>query len=256
MIGPTGVGKTEISRRLAKLAKAPFIKVEATKFTEIGYVGRDVESIIRDLVEISLVQTRKSLRKSVSAKAEAASEKRLIDALVGASASDETKTKFLHLLREHQLDEREVEISLLDNSTASMPTIDIPGMPGASMGMISLGDLLGGAPQKYKTRKLKVSEAFKVLIDEESDKLLDNETIIAEAIKAVENVLEEMELLDKERLLVFNKIDKLTEEELEEIEKEYKDAVFVSAYNRKSFDNMLIKISYYFFKEGMDLFNE
>ncbi len=200
MIGPTGVGKTEISRRLAKLAKAPFIKVEATKFTEIGYVGRDVESIIRDLVEISLVQTRKSLRKSVSAKAEAASEKRLIDALVGASASDETKTKFLHLLREHQLDEREVEISLLDNLTASMPTIDIPGMPGASMGMISLGDLLGGAPQKYKTRKLKVSEAFKVLIDEESDKLLDNETIIAEAIKAVEN----------DGIVFIDEIDKIT----------------------------------------------
>ena len=161
MIGPTGVGKTEISRRLAKLAKAPFIKVEATKFTEIGYVGRDVESIIRDLVEISLVQTRKRLRKSVAASAEAAAEKRLIEALVGSSSGDETKAKFLQMLREHQLDDREVEISLLDTSNSSMPTIDIPGMPGASMGMISLGDLLGGTPQKYKTRKLKVKDALK-----------------------------------------------------------------------------------------------
>ena len=200
MIGPTGVGKTEISRRLAKLANAPFIKVEATKFTEIGYVGRDVESIIRDLIEISLVQTRKKLRKSVAATAEAAAEKRLIDALVGSSSGEETKTKFLQMLREHQLDEREVEISLLDTSNSSMPTIDIPGMPGASMGMISLGDLLGGTPQKYKTRKLKVKDAFNTLIDEESDKLLDNENITAEAIKAVEN----------DGIVFIDEIDKIT----------------------------------------------
>ena len=200
MIGPTGVGKTEISRRLAKLAKAPFIKVEATKFTEIGYVGRDVESIIRDLVEISLVQTRKNLRKSVSAKAESSAEKRLIDALVGNDAGEETKAKFLQMLRNHQLDEREIEISLLDNSNASMPTIDIPGMPGASMGMISLGDLLGGMPQKYKTRKLKVTDAFKALVDEECDKLLDNEMITAEAIKAVEN----------DGIVFIDEIDKIT----------------------------------------------
>lgn len=200
MIGPTGVGKTEISRRLAKLAKAPFIKVEATKFTEIGYVGRDVESIIRDLVEISLVQTRKNLRKSVSAKAESSAEKRLVDALVGNDAGEETKAKFLQMLRNHQLDEREVEISLLDNSNASMPTIDIPGMPGASMGMISLGDLLGGMPQKYKTRKLKVTDAFKALVDEECDKLLDNEMITAEAIKAVEN----------DGIVFIDEIDKIT----------------------------------------------
>ena len=200
MIGPTGVGKTEISRRLAKLAKAPFIKVEATKFTEIGYVGRDVESIIRDLVEISISQTRKHLRKSVCAKAESAAEKRLIEALVGVAAGEETKTKFLQMFREHQLDDREVEVSLLENASSSMPTIDIPGMPGASMGMISLGDLLGGTPQKYKTRKLKVGDAFKALVDEESDKLLDNEAITAEAVKSVEN----------DGIVFIDEIDKIT----------------------------------------------
>lgn len=200
MVGPTGVGKTEISRRLAKLAKAPFIKVEATKFTEIGYVGRDVESIIRDLTEIAVHQTRKSMRKSVCAKAESSAEKRIIDALVGESSGEETRNKFLDMLRNHQLDDREIEISLLDNSPNQMSSIDIPGMPGASMGMISLGDLLGGSAQKYKMRKLKVSEAQKILIDEECDKLLDNDAITEAAIKAVEN----------DGIVFIDEIDKIT----------------------------------------------
>ncbi len=200
MVGPTGVGKTEISRRLAKLAKAPFIKVEATKFTEIGYVGRDVESIIRDLTEIAVHQTRKSMRKSVCAKAESSAEKRIIDALVGESSGEETRNKFLDMLRNHQLDDREIEISLLDNSPNQMSSIDIPGMPGASMGMISLGDLLGGSAQKYKIRKLKVSEAQKILIDEECDKLLDNDAITEAAIKAVEN----------DGIVFIDEIDKIT----------------------------------------------
>ena len=200
MVGPTGVGKTEISRRLAKLAKAPFVKVEATKFTEIGYVGRDVESIIRDLVEIALNNTRKEMRKSVTAKAELAAEERVLEALVSLNASDETKQKFRKLLRENQLNDKEIEISVLDNSNASMPTIDIPGMPGAQMGMISLGDLLGASGTKYKTKKMKVGEAYDILIAEESDKLLDNDQIVKAAIEAVEN----------DGIVFIDEIDKIT----------------------------------------------
>ena len=201
MVGPTGVGKTEISRRLAKLAKAPFIKVEATKFTEIGYVGRDVESIVRDLVEIALHNERDKQRKTMVVKAEAAAEERVLDALVGDNAGEETRQKFRKLLRENQLNEREIEIKVLDNSNASMPTIDIPGMPGASMGMISLGDLIGKPfGDKYKTKKMKVGDAYKVLVDEESDKLIDDEATTQAAIKAVEN----------DGIVFIDEIDKIT----------------------------------------------
>lgn len=188
MVGPTGVGKTEISRRLAKLAKAPFIKVEATKFTEVGYVGRDVESIVRDLLEVAIIQTKEEIRKNVVAQAEIAAEDRVLETLVGVDANEETRQKFRKMLRENKLNDREIEISLIDSSNPSMPTIDIPGMPGAQMGMISLGDILGKPfGEKYKTKKMKIGDAYKVLIAEESDKLMDNEQVITAAINAVEN---------------------------------------------------------------------
>lgn len=188
MVGPTGVGKTEISRRLARLVKAPFVKVEATKFTEIGYVGRDVESIIRDLVEVAINTTKKEQRKAVSVKAQTAAEERILKALVGKDSGEETRQKFRELLRNGSLNDKEIEIEIIDNGSNSMPTIDIPGMPGAQMGMISLGDLLSKPfGDKYKTRKMKVSEAQKIIMEEESDKLLDNDAITALAIKSVEN---------------------------------------------------------------------
>lgn len=186
MIGPTGVGKTEIARRLAKMADAPFIKVEATKFTEIGYVGRDVESIIRDLLDISLKITREQMRNSVKAKAELLAEERVIDALVGTSASPETRDKFKKMLRNGELDDKEIEISLIDNSANTFPTFDIPGMPGAQMGMMSLGDLLGKPNASYKKRKVLVKDSYELLLNEESDKMLDEDVIKKEAIKAVE----------------------------------------------------------------------
>src|ERR1700681_2473728 len=186
MIGPTGVGKTEISRRLAKLASAPFLKVEATKFTEVGYVGRDVEQIVRDLVEIAITQTRERKRKDVEAKAQKAAEDRVLDALVGANASAATKEAFRRKLRDGELNDKEIEIEV--QAAGGMPLFDIPGMPGARMGAISIGDIfgkLGGG--RTKTRRVTVQESHDILINEESDKLLDTDQLAQEAIKVVEN---------------------------------------------------------------------
>ena len=187
MIGPTGVGKTEIARRLARLAQAPFIKVEATKFTEVGYVGRDVEQIIRDLLENAIHETRERQRKAVVAKAELAAEERVITALVGENASSETRQKFRKMLREGALDDREIEIETSAPSGSSMPTFEIPGMPGAQMGMLDLSDMLGKAFGGQKTkRKMTVGESYEVLIADESDNLLEEENIVRNAIEAVE----------------------------------------------------------------------
>jgi len=187
MIGPTGVGKTEIARRLARLAQAPFVKVEATKFTEVGYVGRDVEQIIRDLMEVAIHETKERLRKAVRAKAELAAEERVIEALVGENAGEETRQRFRKMLREGGLDDREIELDLTDNSGSSLPTFEVPGMPGAQMGMLNLNDMLGKAfGGQTKKRKFTVAESHEVLVADESDKLLDEETILREATEAVE----------------------------------------------------------------------
>jgi len=186
MIGPTGVGKTEISRRLARLANAPFLKVEATKFTEVGYVGRDVEQIIRDLLEISITMVREQRREEVKARAQLAAEERVLDALVGSNSSESTRNAFRQRLRSGELDSKEVEIQVAEGA-GGMPTFDIPGMPGAQMGMINLNDMLGKAfGQRTKARRLTVLESYEVLIAEESDKLLDQEKLVKEAIERVE----------------------------------------------------------------------
>ncbi|QUS37600.1 ATP-dependent protease ATPase subunit HslU [Tardiphaga alba] len=185
MIGPTGVGKTEIARRLAKLAGAPFLKVEATKFTEVGYVGRDVEQIIRDLLEVGIAQTREKKRKDVQARAQLAAEDRVVDALVGANASAATKESFRKKLRNGELNDKEIEIEVASSGGPSM--FEIPGMPGAQMGAISLGDIFGKMGKQTKTRRLRVEDAHEPLVSEEADKLLDNDQVVQEAISVVEN---------------------------------------------------------------------
>ena len=201
MIGPTGVGKTEIARRLAKLADAPFLKVEATKFTEVGYVGRDVEQIIRDLVEVAITLKREQLRRSVRAKAELQAEERILDGLVGENASADTRQKFRVKLREGHLDDKEVEIQVQASSSMNMPTLDIPGMPGAQMGMLNLGDVFGKAfGGNTKPKRLSVTDAFDRLVEEEADKLVDQDKLVADAIDMVE----------QDGIVFLDEIDKIT----------------------------------------------
>jgi len=187
MIGPTGVGKTEIARRLARLAQSPFLKVEATKFTEVGYVGRDVDQIIRDLVDSALVMVREKRRGAVKAKAEAAAEERILDALVGATAQPATREAFRKKLRAGELDDKEVELNLPD-TTPAMPNFEIPGQAGASMSMVNLSEIMGKAfGGKRKAHKTVVSGAWAPLVSEESDKLLDDEAVTAEALDLAQN---------------------------------------------------------------------
>jgi ATP-dependent HslUV protease ATP-binding subunit HslU len=202
MIGPTGVGKTEIARRLARLAGAPFVKVEATKFTEVGYVGRDVEQIVRDLVEIALTMLREKRRESVQAKAELAAEERVLDALVGDTATESTRDAFRKKLREGDLAEKEVELDLADTGGGGLPTFEVPGMPGAQMGMLNLNDMLGKAlgGDRTKRRRLSVEESYEVLVAEESDKLLDEEALVRDALQAVE----------ENGIVFLDEIDKVT----------------------------------------------
>jgi len=198
MIGPTGVGKTEISRRLAKLAQAPFIKIEATKFTEVGYVGRDVEQIVRDLVEASISLLREEKRAQVQTQAEAAAESRIIEALVGASASEATREKFRKKLLTGELDDKEVELELADKSSP-FQSMDIPGQPGSGMGMLDLSSMFGKMG-KTKTVKLKIGDAHGPLLSEEADKLLDDDAIKRQAVERAE----------QDGIVFLDEIDKIT----------------------------------------------
>ena len=186
MIGPTGVGKTEISRRLSKLAEAPFVKVEATRFTEVGYVGRDVEQIIRDLLEIAIAMEKVKKRKEVHAKAQKLAEERVLDALVGNKASVATRESFRKRLRNGDLDDNEIEVPV--NESGNMPSFEIPGMPGANIGMINIGDMLGKSMgNKSKKKKMTVKESHEILLNEEADKLIEEDKIIKSAKNVTEN---------------------------------------------------------------------
>jgi ATP-dependent HslUV protease ATP-binding subunit HslU len=187
MIGPTGVGKTEISRRLSKLAEAPFIKVEATRFTEVGYVGRDVEQIIRDLIEIAIAMEREKKRKEVNAKAQLAAEEKVLDALVGNKASVATRESFRKRLRNGDLDNNEIEIEV-NNTNSNMQSFEIPGMPGANVGMVNIGEILGKSMgnKKGKKKKMSVKESHNILVAQESDKMIEEDKIIKEAKKYTE----------------------------------------------------------------------